>query len=188
MTLLSNSVIVGDHFRHGTYNDLRHDIIEGGEGVYAYNPVITRYLMISPSSFRPERALGPVDWGINQSRAQNAVVGGALGLRSGLRLPHGAIVTQMTAYMYRLSGAQDVAIGLIRTNPIDSTWVQMASILSTNTGNHSQSDSSIAQATIDNSAYTYALTCQLNTGTGGAVDSARLYAIKITYTITVPFP
>lgn len=186
MALWSSSVIVGDHFRHGTYNDLRHDMIKGGEGVYAYNPVITRYLMINPSSFFPERTLGPNNWDINHSRAQNAVVAGLLGLRSGLHLPHGAIITQMTAYMYRLSGAQNVVISIIRTNPIDSTWVQMASINSIGTGNHSQATSAITQPTIDNSAYTYAVTCQLNTD--AAVDSARIYCVNITYTITVPFP
>lgn len=187
MTLLSSSVIVGDHFRHGTYNDLRHDIIEGGEGVYAYNPVITRVKIINPSEFITEGGLIIQNWDTTHERGQNAAGITGIGLRAGLNFPHGAIITEVKAYMYRLSGSQDLIVALRRADPTNGTLALMAQIISASTGNHSQVDSSIVEKTINNSAYTYAVTCQLNTG-GGAADSARIYAIKITYTITVPFP
>ncbi len=187
MTLLSSSVVAGDHFRHGTYNDLRHDIIEGGEGVYAYNPVIIRIKIINPTVFITEGGVSIQNWDITHQRGQNAAGISAIGLRAGLNLPHGAIITEVKAYMYKLSGSQDLIVALYKVDPTDATWILMSQIVSSSTGNHSQIDTSITQPAIDNSAYTYALLCQLNRG-GGAVDSVRIYAIKITYTITVPFP
>ncbi len=82
-------------------------------------------------------------------------------------LPHGAVVTAVTVY----GSISDEQWELGRMDLGATTWATMAG------GNFNSEDTSISNATIDNSAYSYTIF------TSGIDDGDMIYGVRITYTL-----
>ena len=122
----------------------------------------TSYLAISPASFRPHQ---PDVNDVNISGSQATVTAGTVNLSAGVELPHGAVVTGCIVY-----GTAAETWNLIRVGHDgvpDSTMASAAV---------ETEDTSITDATIDNSTYSYVIAVlSLDAGDD-------LWGARITYT------
>ncbi len=94
---------------------------------------------------------------------------GTSGQQMAVHLPHGAVVTGVIVYGSSASSTWLLSRSVISSG---SSTVTMAS------GNHNTEDTTISNATIDNSLYAYWL---LHTNIDGA--GADIYGARITYTL-----
>ena len=98
-----------------------------------------------------------------------------------LFLPHGAVVTELYSYVDALTGGQlDVRI----YNSLLTSTGDTEMAITTHTGTGAQTDSSITQATIDNSTKAYRI--ELDTNASGS--AINLTGLRVTYTIARPLP
>lgn len=180
MALLSIDVVAGDDILASEYNNLRSDLIISG--IYAYSPVVIRYLSISPASAVPDN--NSPNWFIDT----DSVVSGAVSpliVVFPVNLPHGAIVTSYKVFMYRLSSASTIVTDLYYVNTVGAANV-MASANANADGNHSVEDTSIITPLIENDVYSYAIKATITPN--ASLNDAQFFGAIITYTITVPFP
>ncbi len=180
MALLSIDVVAGDDILASEYNNLRSDLIISG--IYAYAPVVTRYLAVSPASAMPEDDTPA--WSIGFDRVQSSS-SSTLVVSLPVNLPDGAIITSYKVFMYRLNSSSTIVTDLYRADFVGGSSV-MASANADSDGNHSVEDTSISNATIDNANYSYAIKATI--APNAAASDVLLFGAIITYTITVPFP
>ena len=129
-------------------------------------PVVTGTTYWSASGLHFSVALPSADI-INYSASKGSVFPGENGrtLTCAVLLPHGAVVTAITVY------GQGGTYILQRNNFAGGTKDDMAS------ANIGTEDTSISNATIDNSAYQYWITAN------SVSTNEEIYGVKITYTI-----
>lgn len=180
MALLSIDVVAGDDILASEYNNLRSDLVISG--VYAYSPVVTRYLAVSPSSAVPDN--NSPNWFIDTDQVRSGAVS-ALVVSFPVNLPHGAIVTSYKVFMYRLSAASTIVTDLYYVNTIGAANV-MASANANANGNHSVEDTTITVPLIENDVYSYAIKATITPN--ASINDVLFFGAIITYTITVPFP
>jgi hypothetical protein len=103
-----------------------------------------------------------------------------------VNLPHGAVITELTAWVLDNDSTWDVTVALYRQ--LTGTTIFPSMTYATSTGQSSSyealSDSTIVESTIDNENNAYMLYGILRSGD----DNHRLGAVRITYTITEPLP
>jgi len=145
----------------------------------------TRYYVVSAADLIPpdENDLYVYNAGTFISGSATVAITG----HAGVHLPHGAIVTNITASVYRDDAASTLTIYLYRSAGYGSALDTMATVSSTSTaGAHTITDSTISNATIDNSAYQYYFHVLLDPN--NAATDVQFHKAVITYTITAPLP
>lgn len=148
-----------------------------------YNAAVIRYASISHASFNVENNANYVIDSSKISSSDNTI----RNFRAGISLPHGAIVTSVLVSWFRDDGAATGEIDLERNVKTGGGLDVMASCDSdASTGWHDVEDTSISNATVDNSGYTYSLVAILTPN--DAKEDVMLSNIIITYTITKPLP
>lgn len=155
------------------------------DGTFAFSPSKSRYLVISPTELVPQNDGEDYSNGAGITYSGSATETATL--RCGIHLPNGAVVTSLKVYWFR----NDASAGggcLLRNNGFSGgASTDMADASSNaSSGYHSVEDTSISDATIDNTAKTYHLFVSLNPN-DDAADVGFTGAV-ITYTITSPLP
>lgn len=150
-------------------------------------PTTTRYYALSPADFVPSAdttlyfldASGDPYVGPNSTTVQQIWV-------APVHLPQGAVVTSVSAWWFRDDA---LATGTARLQRVTSVGAvaEMANVDSdSSSGNHTVTDSSILNATIDNGTYSYRFRLAIDPNNSG-VD-CKLFGMTISYTITAPLP
>ncbi len=105
-----------------------------------------------------------------------------------VNLPDGAIVTDFKMYYYKEDAAATITAELDRVDPSTGGIVGMALVVGSSTSGFSASvsDSTISNATIDNSAYCYYVEADLDNN--NSVQDVKFVGVRITYTIASPLP
>jgi len=130
-----------------------------------------RYYVVSPGDYVPYGKTSAWEIPANNSYVTNGSYG-----QAGVHLPHGAVVSSVKMYAYKTNTIDNADIYLDRNTLSDGTGSLMSSIeTGTETGYFSLEDTTISNATIDNSLYAYSLTIHLN-------STARFHGAVITYT------
>ena len=106
---------------------------------------------------------------------------------AGVHLPHNAVVTFMVFYYNTNDAAASMDIAFSRNTLGTSTIEELAAVTAIMTGgSQSTEDTTITNATIDNTTYSYF--CKVNFNNIATVNDARIIGVKITYTVLVPLP
>ncbi len=159
-------------------------MITPGDDILASDFAATRYYTISGPDFLPE--FNTSVW-YNNNSVLFCNDAGSLTAYAIAHLPHGAIVTSIKAYWFRDVAAASGVLQLKRQTVGTGATDTMANADSNSfAGNHSVEDTSISNATIDNTAYNYFMYLLLNPD--AASGDVYLRTVVITYTIVVPFP
>jgi hypothetical protein len=114
-----------------------------------------------------------------------------LDLSAAVHLPHGAVVTEVRAWVDDSSPDSDVRIDLMRRTLVDGDADQMATTSSSGVqaGVRQLATSSIAGATVDNQNHAYYVNAAWSTApTAAAAERLALYAVRIAYTVSSPGP
>ena len=179
MALNSSDVNAGDDILAADYNLLRQDVRE------ANCDTQTRYYVISPADFAPRNMGG--EWNIRPEYLKGACSPAISYYTAGVHLPHGAVITSFKVYWFRDDGAASGDADLFRNELGNANEVTMASADSdVATGYHSVEDTTINNATIDNSGYTYDVEITFNPNDSD--DDVWIEGIVITYTIVKSLP
>ena len=145
----------------------------------------TRYLAVPPAAFVP--VAGTVTaFEINNGRVISANTT-EVSFVASVNLPHGAIVTLFRAWWFRNDSSAAGTCALQHNASNSNTATEMGAANSNaSSGYHSVDDTSISDATIDNSGYSYgvAITLTPNDSQGDVYFMGAL----IQYTITTPLP
>jgi hypothetical protein len=123
-------------------------------GNVLYSPAKTDYYSLPGEAFLPWTNVGYSNSGDGGAYIQY----GAGALSAPVHLPHGATVTQFTAFVWDGSDSEgtDITVALKRLVGQTGTYLDMASVSSTGApGNASLIDTSISSAVIDNSTGGY---------------------------------
>lgn len=153
-------------------------------GNFAFSPAKTRYYIIGSGDFVPESDV--VEWEMATDRIFPGTDTDSCHLYAGIHLPNGAIITSFKVYWFRDDGVATGTATLYRHNFTGTEEVMGNANSDAATGNHSVEDTTIGNATIDNSAYHYLVFIDLDPN-NAALD-VYLYAVVISYTITTPLP
>lgn len=143
----------------------------------------TRYYSVSPYDFigLDETQFDYYDSEI-KSQGISAVSGGAP-----VHLPNGATVTSFKVYWFRDDAAAAGTARLARNLATTGVSGEMAAAdTNATTGNHSVEDTSIANATIDNTSYSYCIPISMDANDN--YDDVKIRAVVITYTVTELLP
>jgi hypothetical protein len=186
---LGNSSVSEATLGNGSSSILKvGEVRAGGSGEYYYTSARTRYLTLGNAAFV---AAGPD--GMTASRNVTTVTGiptsvytlsgpaspGISSFTAQVDLPNGAIVTGLTAYVFDTNATYDLSVILTRQRVGLLQIDNLASITSTGAPSAATyTTSSIANATVDNSEYSYQVVFQSLANGNHAV-----YNIKITYTV-----
>jgi len=145
-----------------------------------------RIFTITPSDMICNDEAGPYDIGANPHSLRNGDTS-SISYYAGVHLPHAAIVTSIRVYWYRDDALASGDALLARHDFSGGTPDTMGDADSdATTGYHSVIDSSIDNATIDNTSYTYFLRLILDPN-DNADDVAFMGAV-IRYTVQKPLP
>lgn len=146
---------------------------------------ITRYLSFGPAGFSADDDSSPYDF-FNF----NYIICGDtsdVSLVYLLNLPHGATITNITAYWYRNDA---IASGFCRLRSKDiPSYASQTTLLTLDSdstaGNHLVSSGAIS-ISLDNSTYSYFISVSLNPNDD--TDDVRFHGGIVTYTIDAPLP
>jgi hypothetical protein len=171
-------------YEYKQYND-EINLSNALENDVAFLSAVTRYYTIVPADFTSILDTG--DWQISVDNIGNRTIITAGVYRSGIHLPHGAIVTSVNMYGYSNHASASIVTDLKRTDFATRTTSDMATCTISGTpGETNNEDTSISNATIDNSAYGYQLEATVDPG--AAVGDALLRFVIITFTVAAPLP
>jgi len=144
---------------------------------------VTRYYSVAPSDILPkdEDQL----WSLVNSRVYPGSATVAQNFVVPIHLPHGAIITSFKVHWYRSDAAAAGNATLNRISSIAGVTEMATAHSNSSAGNHTVEDTSIASATIDNSAYTYQI--ELSLDPNDAPDEIIFYGAIITFTSVYPY-
>ena len=132
-------------------------------------------LSIPPTDFVSQ--LDSQDWQIDPVGLRNRVATVVQYFRAPVHLPHGAVVTKLTLYGYRLAAGDLITLTLDRNDRVGNA-VALATLSADWTGGYgSKYDDTIEYATIDNENYDYSLTTTISPDT--SADDVRLTGVLI---------
>lgn len=181
----ADSALVKLHLDNASSTEPCLEIINDGSGalIEFSGNAATRYYALCDADFVPENESDPYFFGgATTSKIQDGDTSG-LSLRSGVHLPHNAIVTSMIFYYYRDDATAVVAAELFRVPVGSETVSSMAQITGTGTsGFQNLTDSSISNATIDNQNYAYLVRATVNANDN--IADVRFNQVIIVYTVT----
>lgn len=192
MALNSSDVSAGDDILATHLNFLiddmeqhTHDGTDTTKVDFAANPE-TRYLAVSCAAWRKygSNAFCAI---IASSIKSTSSTEQAIAIAP-VNLPHGAIVTSFRVYWYRADALSSGLCRLSRHTFAGGSGSEMAAADSNaSTGYHNVTDTTISDATIDNTTYIYNLKAWINPN-DDANDVQLNGLCLITYTITEPLP
>lgn len=180
MALNSSDVSASDDILATHHNLLRQDVRE------ANCDIQTRYLTLGTGDFIPTGDTSL--WSNLVGRITSSSNTVALITMAGVHLPTDAIVTSLKVYLYKDDAAASLSAALYRHQlAYAASGDTMASInaLAT-TGEYTEEDTTISNATIDNENYRYYIS--MNIAPNNSSLDVRFYAAKITYTIVKSLP
>jgi len=158
--------------------------INAGDDILATHFKGTRYYMVAPSDLAPIN--GATDWHTGHLFARSNHDTDFVDFHGGIHLPHGAVVTSFKVYWYR-SDAGALGTAVLGRSTSAGVSADMADASSNSSaGYHSVEDTSIDNATIDNSQYSYNIRvlCDPNDDK----EEVRFCLAVITYTVDYPLP
>lgn len=155
-------------------------------------PSEARSLNLSAADFSGTATVVLDDFGLNHTN-MHLVTGGSTVLSTfslaPVHLPHGAVVTGLTAFVIDSSVLTNVTVTLLRRTPTNvDPGGTMASVVSSGSDNaiRSFSDTSISGAVINNDTSMYYVMASFPPGAATYVDNPNLTAVRISYTTTTP--
>lgn len=155
-------------------------------------PSDARSLILSAADFSGTATVVLDDFGLNHTN-MHLVTGGSTVLSTfslaPVRLPHGAVVTGVTAFVIDSSVLTNVTVTLLRRTPANiDPGGTMASITSSGSDNaiRAFSDATISGAVINNDTSMYYVTASFPPGAATYVDNPNLTGVRIDYTTTTP--
>jgi hypothetical protein len=145
----------------------------------------TRYYMVSPADFTTNSATTVMEVNSGSLKSSSNTTG--FTAVAGVHLPNGAVVTGVNCYWYRNDASATGTCRLVHNDSNDNTLVSMAVVDSNaSTGYHTVSDTSITDATIDNTARSYMV--QASIDPNDLETDVYLTGVLVAYTITTPLP
>ena len=135
------------------------------------------YISVSPASFVPERAGTAVADYVRSIAYFSGTNYNGQGFYAQVQLPHGAMITNFTAFVY-FGSSYDLHVMLYRNN-FNDTYDRMAYICSGGSGFVTLNDDSIDYAAIDNTLHSYLVYVIFTNPTISA--DLRLYRVVIEY-------
>ncbi|HOZ49916.1 MAG TPA: hypothetical protein PLO37_17770 [Candidatus Hydrogenedentes bacterium] len=159
------------------------DLTVNGEvraDVLTYNAPRTHYYTVGGEDFVPTTNIDYFNGG-GTGGAYLMISGQAL-MNAGVHLPHGAVVTQLKAFFYDNS-SHNIKISMFCHVLSAGYYETMAQIISSETPGYANlTDSTIANPTIDNTAYSYKVSAWCDDSWDGA--NLRVKGAVIAYTIS----
>jgi len=154
-------------------------------GTFTYGSAITRYYTIGANDFHAFENVANTEIIISRTELL-AQSGDASKAYAPLHLPHGAIITKFTVTWFRDDEAATGEIDIYRADFASAHSTLASADSNSSSGYHTVIDTTISNATIDNTGYTYGIEIILNPN--DATIDVQLIGIIIEYTITVPLP
>jgi len=155
-----------------------------------FTHAVTRTLSISGDAFEGVDYAANVDRVIGTDGSlSNVDAGFASQLYSTqVHLPNGVTVTEVQMYYYQKDNTGVISVLLQRCDMQGTAGSDMADCLDENiaTAWGTKADSTITNPVIDNTTYSYRLSCLINNN--DETDDVKLGGVKILYTITEPLP
>lgn len=148
-------------------------------------PTTTRYYNIGPSDLVAYGTYFSASSFQNSGTSAFCANTGSAVASAALHLPSGAVITSVTVDWFRDDALAAGEASLYKNTAHTASAMATADSNST-AGDHSVTDSTISDATIDNQNNTYYLYVYLNPNDAGA--DVKFYKALITYTITSPLP
>lgn len=155
-------------------------------------PSEARSLILSAADFSGTATVVFDDFGLNHTD-MHLVTGGSTVLSTfslaPVRLPQGAVVTSVTAFVIDSSVLTNVTVTLLRRTPANiDPGGTMASVTSSGSDNSIRSfaDTTISGAVINNDTSMYYVMASFPPGAATYVDNPNLTAVRIDYTTTTP--
>ena len=146
---------------------------------------ITRDYMVAASAFTGRA--GDTDYELGSSgNSMSSGSAGAITVFAPVNLPHGAIVTSITAQWYRNDAAAAGDLDLYRYGVVIGLQLMATCDSDSSGGAHDVTDSSIANATIDNNSFQYFIKAVINPNDNQG--DVYLYSAWIQYTVVKPAP
>ena len=192
----SSTVSSGTDAKASQYNNLRKDVLDltlghQHDGVdspgltedTAFNVAQPRYLPISPSGIVLQTNY--TAYTITQSGFKSTDTNQKAGYIA-IRLPHGAIITQLTTYWYKDDALATGQASLYRVSHYGVADAMASASPSGTGGDQIAEDTSIDYGKIDNYNYTYCLLISVVPNDGG--NDVQFYGGYIIYTISKPLP
>ena len=155
---------------------------------HTYTSAQTRYLSMDAGCFVPDD-LESSSWSTDNAtgRGNTTLWNSAQFYSASMNLPQGAIVTGVKLYYYLDDDSDDCNFDLYRNTLASATIDTMATGNGTGTaGYDSVEDTTITNATIDNSTYSYRMALECNPSIFS--NRTSFLGVVVTYTVTVPLP
>ncbi len=178
MVLASSDVTAGDDILDSDHNDLREDLRDQDCDIQ------TRYYAVSPYDFHPWREDQLWEIISGQINPHHATTAGTY--IAGVHLPHGAIVTSFKVFWDRDDAAASGVISLLLTNNVGGGGILATADSDASSGFHTVEDTSINNATIDNSINSYGIEMTLDPN--NLATEIRFMGAIIKYTIVKGLP
>ena len=175
MALNSIDVVAGNDTLADEYNLLRQDVRESNIDIN------TRYYSIASHGFSDNDDVASTQFSTGGQMLSNSNTAQA-SAHGAVFLPNGSIVTSLKVYWFRNDAAATGTATLFRVTQSSGGVTDMAIANSDSTsGNHTVEDTSITNATIDNTQYGYYVLVTFNPN--DIAGDVKSYGALITYTI-----
>lgn len=159
-------------------------------------PPTTRWLSIDGRTFTLNNDAWSETQSVGRTEPQRVLrvdgqIRGDMISSAAVLLPHGAVVTELRAWVDDSSPDTNVRVDLMRRTLATGDAGIMATVESSGVqaGIVQLLDSTVAGASVDNQNHAYYLSAGWDVfGTSALADRTKLYAVRITYTVTSPGP